>query len=176
VDTLSAGVFALRPYRPDDADELVGATRESVATVGRWMPWCHAEYARGEADEWIAHTAAALAARSDFELALVDPADDRLVGGVGLNQFNPRNNFCNLGYWVRQSRQGRGAASAGAAALARFGFTALGLTRIEIVVQEGNAASARVAEKIGARREGVARNRLFILGVPVAAVVLGLVP
>jgi RimJ/RimL family protein N-acetyltransferase len=176
MDRLAAPPFALRPYSADDAGELVRATRESVATVGRWMPWCHADYVEAEAREWIAHTLSCLAARTDYELALVDGGDDRLVGGVGLNQFNARNNFCNLGYWVRQSRQRHGAASAGAAALARFGFAELKLTRIEIVVQEGNVASARVAEKIGARREGIAHNRLLILGVPVAAVVLGLVP
>lgn len=175
MEPLPAGPFTLRPYRPDDVDELVHATHESVATVGRWMPWCHAGYVPAEAQEWIAHTAAALAARTDCELALVD-AGDRLVGGVGLNQFNARNNFCNLGYWIRQSRQRGGAATAGAAALARFGFAQLRLTRIEIVVQEGNAASARVAEKIGARREGVARNRLLILGTPLAALVYGLTP
>jgi len=174
METLPAGPYALRPYRPDDVDELVRATHESVATVGRWMPWCHVDYVAAEAQEWIAHTVAALAQRTGYELALVDAADDRLVGGVGLNQFNARNNFCNLGYWVRQSRQRGGAATAGAAALARFGFARLGLTRIEIVVQEGNIASGKVAERIGARREGVARNRLLILGVPLPAVVYGL--
>jgi len=176
MDPLPAPPFALRPYRPGDVDELVRAARESVATVGRWMPWCHADYVTAEAQEWIAHAAASVADRSAYELALVDATDDRLVGGVGLNQFNARNNFCNLGYWVRESRQRRGAATAGARALARFGFDRLALTRIEIVVQEGNVASAAVAQAIGARREGVARNRLVILDVPVAAVVYGLVP
>ena len=175
MDPLPAGLFVLRPYRPEDAGELVRATHESVGTVGRWMPWCHAGYVAAEAQEWIAHTAAVLAQRTDCELAIVD-GDYRLVGGVGLNQFNGRNNFCNLGYWTRQSRQRTGAATAAAAALARYGFAQLRLTRIEIVVQEGNTASARVAEKIGARREGVARNRLLILGTPLPAIVYGLTP
>jgi len=156
MEPLPAGLFTLRPYRPDDVDELVRATHESVATVGRWMPWCHLGYVAAEAQEWIAHTAAALAQHTDRELAIVDGAD-RLVGGVGLNQFNARNNFCNLGYWIRQSRQRGGAATAAAAALARYGFAQLRLTRIEIVVQEGNTASARVAEKIGALQPGQCR-------------------
>jgi RimJ/RimL family protein N-acetyltransferase len=173
---IDAGVFQLRPYATEDADELVRASRESVATVGRWMPWCHADYVAAEALEWIAHTSACLADRSAFELALVSKEDGRLIGGAGLNQFNVRNNFCNLGYWVRQSWQRRGAASASARALANFGFAHLLLSRIEIVVQDGNVASQRVAENAGARREGLARNRLFILGQPVDAVMYALVP
>jgi len=176
VDPLTAGAFVVRPYRTGDADELVRAARESVATVGRWMPWCHDGYVAAEADEWIAHAMRCLAERSAYELAIVDAGDPRrLVGGVGLNQFNPRNNYCNLGYWIRETRQNQGAATAAAGALARFGFDALGFTRIEIVMQLGNAASARVAEAIGARYEGIARNRLVIGEHPVDARVYGLV-
>ena len=47
----------LRPYRPDDADALLAAVRESVDSVGRWLPWCHAGYAQGDAVGWIAHCA-----------------------------------------------------------------------------------------------------------------------
>jgi ribosomal-protein-serine acetyltransferase len=45
---------------------------------------------------------------------------------------------------------------------ARFGFEELKLRRIEIVVAVGNEASQRVAEKAGAKREGVLRNRLVV--------------
>ena len=172
----TAGAFVVRPYRTGDAAELVRAARESVATVGRWMPWCHVGYVAAEADEWIAYALRCVTERSAYELAVVDARDDRLVGGVGLNQFNPRNNYCNLGYWVRETRQRQGAATAAARALARFGFDALRLTRIEIVMQRDNVASAHVAEAIGARYEGVARNRLVVGEHPVDAKVYGLVP
>lgn len=93
MDPIDAGPFRLRPYAASDVDELVRATRESVATVGRWMPWCHAEYAAPEALEWIAHTSVCLADRSAFELALVSADDGQLIGGTGLNQFK-RNPAC----------------------------------------------------------------------------------
>ena len=176
MEPLPAGAYVVRPYRPADVDALVRATRESVATVGRWMPWCHDGYAAAEAEEWITYAARCLAERTAWELAIADASSDNLVGGVGLNQFNARNNFCNLGYWVRESRQRRGAATASARALSHFGFATLGLTRIEIVMQTGNAASARVAEAIGARYEGMARSRLVVGDRPVDAGVYGLVP
>ena len=48
--------------------------------------------------------------------------------------------------------------------LAEFGFEALGLIRLELVIEPQNTASQRVAEKAGAKREGLLRNRLTING------------
>jgi RimJ/RimL family protein N-acetyltransferase len=42
---------------------------------------------------------------------------------------------------------------------ARFGFDELQLHRIEIVIDVDNRRSQRVAEKVGATREGLARHR-----------------
>jgi RimJ/RimL family protein N-acetyltransferase len=110
-----------------------------------------------------------------YEFAAFDTAN-QYVGGAGLNQFNKVNNFANLGYWIRQSRQRRGFATEVVAILTNFGFQTLGLTRIEIVVASENVPSRRVAEKSRAQLECVARNRLLIRGVPMAAVVYSLVP
>jgi ribosomal-protein-serine acetyltransferase len=98
------------------------------------------------------------------------------LGGAGLNKINREHNFANLGYWVRQSRQRRGVASGATRLLAGFGFATLGLTRIEIVAVSDNLPSQRVAEKAGAQFECLARNRLVIRGVPLAAKVYSLVP
>jgi ribosomal-protein-serine acetyltransferase len=98
------------------------------------------------------------------------------LGGIGLNQFNREHNFCDLGFWVRESRQRQGIASRAARAVTAFGFRELTLTRIEIVIAEGNILSRRVAEKLGATFECVARNRLVSTGVPLAAAVYSLIP
>src|SRR4030043_248483 len=67
----------------------------------------------------------------------------------------------NLGYWVRTSQTGQGVAASATLLLAKWGFETLKLTRIEILVATGNARSLRVAEKVGAKREGILRNRLI---------------
>jgi RimJ/RimL family protein N-acetyltransferase len=59
---------------------------------------------------------------------------------------------------------------------ASFGFTKLALQRIEIVAAVGNVASQRVAERAGAKREGVLRNRLLLHGRAVDAVMYSLIP
>ena len=45
-----------------------------------------------------------------------------------LNQFSPQHRFCNLGYWVRASAQGKGVASQAAKLLAGYAFEELRFT------------------------------------------------
>lgn len=59
---------------------------------------------------------------------------------------------------------------------ARFGFQELKLFRIEIVVRLDNRASLRVAEKTGAVREGILRDRLLAHGKSHDAVMFSLLP
>jgi ribosomal-protein-serine acetyltransferase len=172
---LSSERVLLRPYRIGDASMVFAAATESVDTVVRWMPWCHAGYTEAESIAWIEKTQAMWQSGEAYEFAMFDSAN-QYVGGAGIHQFNRLHNLANLGYWVRQSRQGGGLATAAARILARFGFETLGLTRIEIVAPSENGPSRRVAEKAGAQFECLARNRLIIHGVPLAAAVHSLVP
>jgi RimJ/RimL family protein N-acetyltransferase len=45
--------------------------------------------------------------------------------------------------------------------LCRYGLDELALGRLELVADRDNAASIRVAEKVGFRREGVLRSHLL---------------
>ncbi len=166
----------LRPFADADATAFVAAVRESVATVGRWMPWCHEGYAEQDALDWFALCRDGLAAGSAHEFGLFDARDGELLGGAGLNFINPLHRMCNLGYWVRQSRQRQGVAGRAVQALAAHAFDALGLHRVEIVVASDNLPSHAVARTSGALWECTARNRLFLHGAPVAASVFSLVP
>lgn len=95
---------------------------------------------------------------------------------MGLNFFNRVHQMANLGYWVRTSAAGRGIATQAARLVARFGFDQLGLHRIEILAAVDNIASQRVAEKVGAVREGVLRKRLLINSESRDAVMFSLLP
>ncbi len=165
----------LQPMEESDIWDFVAAVRESVATVGRWMPWCHADYTEGDAAEWFSVCHAARAGGTGHEFAIVDANSGAFVGGAGLNHVNLQHRMCNLGYWVRQSRQREGVALRCVQALSQHAFDALDLHRVEIVTARGNEASAGVARKAGALWECEARNRLYLHGQPVSASVFSLV-
>ena len=166
----------VRPYQPDDVPLLYEAVRESIDEVAPWLPWCHQDYALEESRGWIETRAEAWAQGTEYDFVMIDPARGRLLGGCGINALNRANRFANLGYWVRTGRTRRGLATAAARCVAAFGFRELGLIRIEIVVATANTASQRVAEKLGATREGVLRNRILVRDQMHDAVMFSLIP
>ncbi len=76
---------------------------------------------------------------------------------------------------MRSSQIGRGVATAATLLAAEFGFEDLGLNRIEILTAIGNVASGRVAEKAGAKKEGILRSRLLLHNCPQDAVMYSLI-
>ena len=63
-----------------------------------------------------------------------------------------------LGYIVAAHARGRGVASAALELLTRWAFDARGIERAYLLVDVGNAASKRVAERSGYTLEGVLRS------------------
>ena len=116
---LRSATFVLRPFLPSDAPSFVDAVRESTATLAPWMPWAHQHYAMADAMGWIDFCQQGWNERSSFEFGIFD-AFGTFVGGCGLNQLNHVHSYCNLGYWVRQSFQRRGAATEAIRALSAF--------------------------------------------------------
>lgn len=162
---LSANGIVIRPHETEDVAPLCAAVVESMATVGRWMSWCHPDYSMEDANTWYERTARAWASDDgDREFGIFDAASGTALGCVGINQINRVNLFANMGYWVRSSHERRGIASTAARLASGFAFADLGLVRIEIVALPDNEASRRVAEKIGARFECIARSRLQFKG------------
>ena len=174
--SLNSGPFVLRPVFDEDVPSIVEAVRESTATVGAWMSWATPSYSLAEAIAWIRACETCRAEGTGYEFGIFTSATGRFVGAAGLNQFNKVNNFCNLGYWVRESAQRRGGATAAVAALRNYAFNTLGLTRVEIVAAVGNDPSQSVARRAGAVLECTARNRLQLHGKAVDACVFSLIP
>jgi RimJ/RimL family protein N-acetyltransferase len=159
---LVSGQVLLRPFHPDDATDFCTAAQESVAEVYPWLPWCHPDYTIEESSTWIARCAEMWQEGTSYNFAITDARDGFSLGGCGLRYVSQMDRVANLGYWVRTSRIRQGIATTATRLLAQFGFKELKLNRIEIIASVDNRASQRVAEKVGATREGILRNRMVV--------------
>ena len=168
--------YQVRPWQVSDAPSLLMAVRASLQELMRWMPWCTADYALQDALAWIDFSRTAWRERSEFPLGVIDCQSGQVVGGTGINQINSAHRIGNIGYWVSSVHVRRGIARYAAREAAKLGFDELGLHRLEIVVLPENTASQRVAESLGAWREGIARHRLFMQGRSHDAIVYSLTP
>jgi ribosomal-protein-alanine N-acetyltransferase len=92
--------------------------------------------------------------------------DEILLGGLTL--ANVRRGCAqagSLGYWIGAAHARRGHMTAAVNALLPFAFETLKLHRVEAACIPTNAASVRLLERTGFRREGYARQYLCIDGV-----------
>lgn len=177
---LTDGAITLRPVRMEDAEQFVEAINESLAELKPWMSFAQQPATLPGIRDWIEAQPASWERGANFAFTAltVGNAEGKttLLGGCGFNTFNPVHHLANLVYWVCTSRSGQGIATRLVPLLARFGFQDLNLSRIEIVVATGNHASLRVAEKAGARREGLLRNRILIGETLQEAIMHSLIP
>jgi ribosomal-protein-serine acetyltransferase len=137
--------------------------RESLLELDPWMPWATADFSSDNARTWITASAEALPLGAAFEF-VIRAADGALLGLCGLNHIDQENRRANLGYWVRTSQTGRGVAVAAVRLLVAWAFEHTDLERLEIMPSVLNLRSQRVADAMGAQREGVQRNRLLLHG------------
>jgi len=166
----------VRPLSAGDAPALHAAVRASIESLSYWLPWCHPDYSLADAEAWVAYSVAGWERQSEFPFGVFDESTGALVGCTGLSQVNGVNRLANLGYWIGEPHRGRGVATCAVALTAAIAFEELGLVRLEIVVLPHNRSSRRVVEKVGAKRETEARNRLMFQGRPSNALVFSLIP
>ncbi len=173
---MTDGTITLRPFQFADMPELHAAIQESLADLKPWMTWAHDGYQPREAGDFIAIVRTKWKEGQFYGFAITDAENGSLVGGCSISNIHPFFHFCNMGYWVRTGRRGQGLAGRAARLAARFAIQKLHLIRVEVVVAVGNSASLRVAEKLGAHREGVLRNRVVVGSRYYDAVMYSLVP
>ncbi len=146
----------LRYWREADAPAL-----ESVC--GDWdvcrftsVPW---SYSEGEALAWVIRQRDKRERGAVLALAITeDGRQEGAVGNVNLVKFSDDGRGAALGYWLIPDARGRGLASRAARLLVDWGFEALGLARVELAILPGNLASRQVAERLGAKDEGLRRG------------------
>lgn len=160
-----------------DPNAFLAAARESGVALARWMPWYHANYGLEDVERWFAEADRMWQQRIAFPMAIVESADGRLLGGVGLHDiqlYGKRE--AEMGYWVRRTACGQGVAATAIRAMASFGVNELGLIRVSIRIRLDNRSSRRAAERAGARFEGVLRHGLLAGEARFDAAVYSLLP
>ncbi len=148
---------ALRPWRMDDAADLIAAANNrNVSVMLRdWFPY---PYTPADADAYLARAIGDEEASVRFCIEV----DGRAVGGIGLHPQKDVNRLtAELGYWLAERFWGRGIMSAAVRAIVAHGFATLPLERIEAYVFANNPASARVLEKCGFTFEGRLRRNVI---------------
>jgi ribosomal-protein-serine acetyltransferase len=164
--------LALHLYERRHAAELFALVDRNRALLERWFPWPDTTRAPEDLHPFIDESLARFARRDGFEGGL--RADGRLVGGLGVHHVDREVGTGEIGYWLGQSAQGRGAMTRAVAGLVRYLFEEDGFARIEIRCHPDNVRSRAIPERLGFRQEGTLRRVGLLRGRPFDHVVYGL--
>ena len=153
--------LVLRPPRTGDGPMLYSAVADSLSELRRFLaslPWVAVEQSIESSEVYCRTAQANFVARKDLPFLLIERATVQLVGAAGLHRAVWTTPKVEVGYWGRTSTSGNGFVSEAVVALTQFAFSHLGAVRVELITDEENAASRRLAERCKFNLEGVLRN------------------
>jgi ribosomal-protein-alanine N-acetyltransferase len=159
-------VFLRHPVMGDYAAwaELRAMSRQHLTV---WEPqWTRDELTRSAFRRRLRQYQRELRDDQGYAFLVFRQHDALLLGGLSIS--NVRRGVAqaaSVGYWIGAPYVRRGHMTDAVKAIVPFAFGTLGLHRLEAACLPHNAASQRVLEKAGFRREGLARRYLKINGV-----------
>ena len=154
-EPLSDGVVALREWRRKDIPAMVPMLDDE--SIVRWTRVPH-PYLERDALDYLARGDAERERGEGINLAVLDAANGEVLGSMAVRIASWPDLRGQLGYLVGAHARGRGVAPRAIRIASSWGFRALALERIEILVHPENEPSQRAAEKAGFTREGVLRS------------------
>ena len=150
------GEIELRSVTRSDAEPLFARVDRQRAHLARWLPWVESTRSPDDTRQFIERSLAQ--ETSGTGLAALITRDGEILGVIGFNGIDAANRSAEVGYWLGKDAEGQGIMTRSVAALARYGFDALGLHRICIRAAVDNRRSRAVPERLGFVEEGILRE------------------
>jgi len=151
--TLTSARLCLRPFALTDARDvqrLAGDKRVALAATTIPHP-----YPDGAAQAWISTHAESFENMREANFAVTLREGGTLVGAISLLDISRKHERCEVGYWTGVDYWNRGYCTEALSRVIPYVYEDLKLTKVVARCSAWNAASARVMEKAGLRREGL---------------------
>jgi len=150
---LEDDAIVLRRWDERDIEDSVAAC--SDPEVVHWIPRIPTPYSEQDAREFLDHADGGWEEGTSFSFAITERTGGRTVGSIGVTLNNA---IGEVGYLVFVGHRRRGIGERALKLVSRWALEELELARLQLTVMIGNVASARLAEKVGFKREGVLRS------------------
>jgi RimJ/RimL family protein N-acetyltransferase len=147
----------LRGYTDEDAPALHAAVQESIEHLRPWMSWWNSNQSIDDTLLYIRSTQAEWTLRRAFHTGIFR-TDGRFLGACSLHADDWDVPCLMVGYWLRQSEEGKGYMTEAVTLLVRCAFEDLGAERVWLYCDARNQRSMRVAERLGFVLEGTTRR------------------
>lgn len=161
----------LRAHRPDDLESLLDYYSDpEVARYIPWEPWSRTQ-AQEHLQKRIQRTGID---RPDSALAFVVERKERVIGDIVLWPADETLARGEMGWAFHPAATGHGYATEAVQALIGVAFGIYGMRRVIAQLDSRNAASAKLCERVGMKREAYLRQNLWAKGEWADNVIYGL--
>jgi ribosomal-protein-serine acetyltransferase len=152
----------LRNYHEEDAPLLFSIIDANRQHLRPWLLWVDGTLKEEHSLEYIRAARQEQYDQKSMALGIFKHA--KLIGGVGMHDWDQRLKKAQIGYWLIQEEEGRGTLSRCAATMIGYLFDQLQLNKIELHHLPGNVRSAAVARRLHFTVEGVLRDSFLMHG------------
>lgn len=149
--------LVLRPFRPDDGDELRAyLTYRNDAEVRRFQSQDKPQMSEEEGRDFLREMSALpLMGEEGVQIAVALADTDELVGDLYLTRHNGDERQAEVGYTITPKHQGKGYATEALGVLIDHLLGPMALHRVVASADPRNGPSLRVLERLGMRREAL---------------------
>lgn len=130
--------------------------------VGNLAAFAGEPFTRDDELAWIRRT---LTSSADVVFSVLDGADDRYLGQIGIHQIHARSRVGRLGVVIAaRGDMGKGYGSAAIHAVIAHAFGPLALHKLWVMMFAHNLRTRGICERAGFQLEGVLREEYFHAG------------
>ncbi len=144
------------------AESLFNLVNTNRDFLKEWLPWVDNMQTVENFKDYINDCNRRALERTDLGYAIL--VNKNMVGRIGIHHINGQNKTGEIGYWLADGWQGSGIITKCCTVLIKYGFTELGLNRIEIKTAAGNHKSQAIAERLHFKKEGIIRQGELLNG------------
>jgi ribosomal-protein-serine acetyltransferase len=137
-----------------------------------WLLWVDATLKEEHSLEYIRAARQELDDQSSIALGIF--RNNRLIGGIGMHNWDHRIRKAQLGYWLVKDEEGKGVLQRCATVLISYLFEQVQLNKLELHYLPNNKRSAAVAQRLGFTIEGLLRDQFLMNGMLHNMVICGL--
>jgi ribosomal-protein-serine acetyltransferase len=161
----------LRSLQLEDAPELFRAINASREHLRPWLNWIDSNTKPEHALQFIEHCVQEQDSQSGLVLGIFK--NRQIIGEIGMHQWDHSLRKAQVGYWMSEEYAGKGILSKGLLRFLDFLYKKLDLNKVEIHFSPQNKASAKVAERLGFKVEGLLRQSYLRNGILEDLIVTG---
>jgi len=162
----------LRTYTLEDASALFNAINASRSHLNPWLHWVGNTTRPEHSHQFIEQSLHQLNMQEALALGIF--YDGVIIGGIGMHDWHQSTKRAQAGYWISKEYERKGIVTKCMDCFISFLFEKIGLNKIELHFVPANKRSAKVAERLGFKIEGIIRQSVIHNGMPEDMIVTGL--